>query len=118
MKDTPANPRRVLSHLKRLMREGDIILHEHPHDELSHALWDNRVTKYIQCKMPDVQILQVDELVPTVMPDLMDRNRHVSSPKDSARIRAKSSRDLMKKYLTILASAIERLELQIEHNEQ
>jgi len=33
------NPRRILGHLKRLMREGDEMLHERPFDEIAHAKW-------------------------------------------------------------------------------
>ena len=118
MKKPTANPRRVLGHLKRLMRAGDIMLHDRPLDELSHALWCDRVTKYIRLKMPDAQILRVDELLPIAVPDLMDRNRPRSNPIDAALARANSSRDLTKIYMTILASVIERLELQIENNKE
>jgi hypothetical protein len=116
MNDTPANLGRVLGNLKRLMREGDTLLDDPNSDELSHALWGDRVTKYISKKMPYVQILRVDELVPIVVPDLMDQNRPIKSQIESARIRLNSMRQLSKKYLAILASAIERLELHIELN--
>lgn len=41
------NPRRTLSHLNRLMREGDVLVEQRPLDEITHAKWIDRARKYL-----------------------------------------------------------------------
>ncbi|MBL7076299.1 MAG: hypothetical protein ISS31_02405 [Kiritimatiellae bacterium] len=111
------NPNRTLSHLKRLTREGRALLDERPLDELAHAKWFDRAERYLERKMPDVQVLPPDQLISIKMPDLMSPTYRRPHPLDAAMGRSEQSQKLIQKMLGIIASARERLELQIESQE-
>lgn len=112
MNESQDNPRRTLGHLRRLRRDGKDLINTRPLDEIAHAMWCDRMKKYLQRKMPDVRIPPPHELVPVNMPNLLAPDYHPSHPIDAAFRRATSGGQLVQAYLTILASAIERFELE------
>jgi hypothetical protein len=114
MKRQPDSRRRTLAHLKRLMCDGRDLAHERPLDEIAHATWMDRAEKYMERKLPDVRIPPPYELIHVEMPDLLSPDYRPSHPLDAAMARAESGRQLMGKMQAILASAIERLELELE----
>jgi hypothetical protein len=114
MTETRDNTKRTLSHLKRLIREGRVLLEKHPLDELAHAKWFDRAERYLDRKMPDVQVLPPDQLISIKMPDLMSPTFRLPHPLDAAMSRSEQSQRLIQKMLGIIASATERLELQLE----
>lgn len=54
------NPRRILGHLKRLMREGDEMLHDQPLDEVAHAKWCDRTEKYMTILASAIERLELN----------------------------------------------------------
>jgi len=114
MTDSRDNPKRTLSHLKRLSREGRALLNDRPHDELAHAKWFDRARRYLERKMPGVRMLPPDQLISVKMPNLMDPTYRRPHPLDAARSRSEQGCKLTLKMLGIVASATERLELQLE----
>ena len=114
MKESQDNPKRTLSHLKRLTREGRVLLHDRPLDELAHAKWFDRAKRYLERKMPDVQVLPPDQLISIRMPDLLSPSYKRPHPLDAAMSRSQQGQKLIQKMLAIIASATERLELRIE----
>ena len=118
MRKTQDNPRRTLGHLKRLMREGEDLLLSRPLDEFAHALWYDRAEKYLNRKMPELKIPPPDQLVSIEMPDLLASGHQRSHPIDAAFARASTGGELVGKLMAILASAIERLELKLESEEE
>jgi hypothetical protein len=116
MADSGKDARRTLGHLKRLIREGEDLARDRPLDELAHARWFERATNYIRRKMPAVAIPPLPQLVPANvrMPDLLAPGYRAPHPIDAAMTRARKGRELMSQMVIVLASAIERLELEIE----
>jgi hypothetical protein len=114
MKKSLDNPKRTLSHLKRLTREGMALLDECPLDEWAHAKWLDRAERYLECKMPDVQVLPPDQLISIKIPNLLNPDYAKPHPFDAAISRSEQGQKLIQKYLTIIASAIERIELKLE----
>ncbi|MBT3194481.1 MAG: hypothetical protein HN341_18190 [Verrucomicrobia bacterium] len=114
MTESRDNPRCTLSHLKRLTREGSALLHDRPLDELAHAKWLDRAEKYLERKMPDVQVLPPDQLISIKMPNLLSPNYSKPHPLDAAMSRSEQGQRLIQKFQAIIASAIERLELTLE----
>ena len=115
MTESQDNPKRTLSHLKRLTREGRVLLHERPLDELARARWLDRTKRYLQRKMPDVQVLPAYQLVSVRMPDLLGPSYKPPHPLDAAMSRNEQGHKLIQKMLCIIAIAIERLELRMEN---
>ena len=64
--------------------------------------------------MPGVRMLPPDQLISVKMPNLMDPTYRRPHPLDAARSRSEQGCKLTLKMLGIVASATERLELQIE----
>ena len=114
MTKTPDNTKRTLSHLKRLTREGRVLLDERPLDELAQAKWFDRAQRYLEHKMPDVQVLPPDQLISIEMPDLMSPSYRPPHPLDAAMSRSEQTQRLTQKMLGIIASATEKLELKLE----
>jgi hypothetical protein len=114
MTESRDNPKRTLAHLKRLTREGRALLGERPLDELAHAKWFGRAERYLERKMPDVRVLPPDQLISIKMPDLMSPTYRRPHALDAAMSRSEQSQKLIQKMLGIIASATERLELQLE----
>jgi hypothetical protein len=114
MTESRDNPKRTLSHLKRLTRDGQALLHDRPLDEWAHAKWVDRAKRYLERKMPDVQVLPLDQLISIKMPDLLSPNYRKPHPLDAAMSRCEQGQKLIQKFLAIIASAIERLELTLE----
>jgi len=108
------NPKRTLSHLKRLTREGQTLLREWPLDELARARWFDRARRYLNRKMPDVQVLPPDQLIDVRMPNFLSPTYRQPHPLDAAMSRNRQGHKLSQKMLSIIASAIERLELRLE----
>lgn len=90
------------------------MLNEHPLDEVKHAKWFDRAERYLARKMPDVQVLPPAQLISIKMPDLMSPTHRQPHPLDAAMSRSEQGQKLTKKMLGIIASATERLELQLE----
>ena len=109
--------RRVLSSIRRLRRDGEVLLRERPLDEMAHAKWIDRADRYLRKRVSDARILPSDQLVPVKMPNLLAPDFRKPHPFDAAAARAESGRRLAEKYLAICASAEERLELQLEQEE-
>lgn len=118
MTESRDNPRRTLSHLKRLTRDGKALLHDRPLDELAHAKWFDRARRYLERKMPDVRILPPDQLISVRMPNLLSPTYKRPHPLDAAMSRSQQGQKLNRKMLTIIASAIERLELTLESEDK
>ncbi|MBT3382053.1 MAG: hypothetical protein HN742_19720 [Lentisphaerae bacterium] len=114
MTQSADNPRRTLSHLKRLMREGDELVEQRPLDELAHAKWLDRARKYLERKIPEMEIPPPWELSRTPFPDLLSRDYRPPHPIDAALARAESGRDLMGQMMVFIAHAAERLEAELE----
>ncbi len=114
MTESRENPKRTLGHLKRLTREGRVLLDERPLDELAHAKWSDRAKRYLARKMPDVQILPPDQLISVKMPNLLSPSYRRPHPLDAAMSRSRQGQKLIQKMLGIIASATERLELRLE----
>ena len=106
--------RRTLAHLRRLTREATELLQSRPLDELAHARWIERTLNYVHRKMPGVKILPLDQLVPVTMPDLLRPGFRLPHPLDAAMRRSNHGQQLIRKLRAILASAMERLELELE----
>ena len=100
------------------MREGNETFHDRPFDEIAHAKWIERTENYIQRRMPDVRIPSCNEVLPIDIPDLLDPNYRKSDPFDATIARTDSGRNLAEIFITMLASAIERLELEIENEDK
>ncbi len=107
-------PKRTLGHLKRLSRDGRTLLHERPLDELAHAKWLDRAKRYLDRKMPEVQVLPPDQLIPVRMPNFLSPSYKQPHPLDAAMSRFEQRQKLIQKMLGIIASAIEMLELRME----
>ena len=105
------NPRRTIGHLKRLIREGEDLLHNRPLDEWAHAKWTDRAIRYLKRKMPDFPVPTAYELQPVQMPDFMSPNYKKPHPLDVAMTRSENGQKRMRKLVPILTSAAERLEL-------
>ena len=118
MTDSTDNPRRTLSHLKRLTREGQALLHDGPLDELGHAKWFDRARRYLERKIPEVQILPVDQLISVKMPNFLSPTYKRPHPLDAAMSRSEQGQKLILKMLAIIASATERMELRLEAEDQ
>ena len=114
MSELRHNPRRTLSHLKRLTREGKALLHDRPLDEIAHAKWFDRAHRYLERKMPDVHILPPDQLISIRMPNLLSSTYKRPHPLDAAMSRSEQGQKLNRKMLAIIASATERLEMKLE----
>ena len=114
MTESRDNPKRTLSHLKRLTREGRALLEERPLDELARAKWSDRARRYLNRKMPGVQVLPPSQLIDARMPNFLSPTYRPPHPLDAAISRNRQGRKLSQKMLSILASAIERLELRLE----
>ena len=110
------NARQTLGHLKRLTREGRALLHDRPLDEWAHARWIERADRYLRRQIPGIDIPSALQLVPHRIPDLLDPNHEPPHPIDAAMGRCQHGRQLVEKYLVILARATEQLELNIELN--
>ena len=114
MTESQDNPKRTLSHLRRLTRDGQALLHDRPLDEWAHAKWLDRAERYLERKMPEVQVLPPDQLISIKMPNLLSPDYRKPHPLDAAMSRSEQGQKLIQKFLTIIASAIERLELTLE----
>lgn len=114
MSETRDNPKRTLSHLKRLTRDGLSLVEQRPLDEMAHAYWLERAERYLKRKMPEVHVPTASELIPTRMPNLLSAAYKPPHPLDAAMSRSQKGQRLIQKMLGIIASAIERLELRIE----
>ncbi len=118
MKDeSKPSTRRILSSIHRLRRDGETLLRERPLDEIAHAKWTDRADKYLRKRMPNVHIAPPYELEPVTIPNFLDPSYRPSHPMDSALARTEAGKRLAQKYLSILASAQERLELKLETEE-
>ena len=106
--------RRILSSVRRLIRDGEKLFDERPLDEIVHVKWIDRADRYLRKRVPDIYIAPPHELEPTQMPDLLAPDYRKPHPMDAALGRAESGRRLAQKYLTICAQAQERLELELE----
>jgi hypothetical protein len=116
MTDPEQDARRTLGHLKRLIREGEDLARDRPLDELAHAKWFERATNYVRRKMPAVTIPPLSQLVPANarMTNWLAPGYRAPHPVDAAMTRARKGRELMSQMVIVLASAVERLELEIE----
>ena len=114
MTKSPDNPRRTLSHFKRLSREGKALLSDRPLDELAHAKWFERTRRYLEQKMPEVQILPPDQLISVKMPNPLSPTYRQPHQLDAAIHRCDQGRKLTQQMLAIVASATERIELRLE----
>jgi len=114
MTQSTDNPRRTLGHLKRLTREGQELLDNRPLDELAHAKWIMRTMNYLARKMPEVQVLPLHQLISLEMPNTLDPGYKRPHPLDAAMRRNDQGQQIIQKLLAVLASARERLELQLE----
>jgi len=116
MTQSTGNPRRTLGHLKRLMREGDDLVEQTPLDEIAHAKWMDRAQRYLERKIPGMEIPPLWKLHPTPLPDLLDPDLRTPDPIDATLTRAERGRDLVGQLMVFLAHAIENLEADLEAN--
>lgn len=79
MSESQDNPKRTLSHLRRLTRDGQTLLHDRPLDEWAHAKWLYRAERYLERKMPEVQVLPPDQLISIKMHTIECRCRFTRS---------------------------------------
>ena len=115
MRDQEApSTKRILSSIRRLRRDGELLLRERPLDEIAHAKWIDRADRYLRKRVPETHIAPLNQLAPVQMPNLLSPNYRKPHPADSALARADSGRRLAEKYLAICASAQERLELKLD----
>lgn len=114
MNESANNPRRTLSHFKRLVREGEDLAEHRPLDEVANTKWLQRAIRYVSRKMPDVTIASPSDACPVEMRNLLDTDYEPPDPSDAAVARAESGRALMRQRLVILAHAIEQLEAKLE----
>ena len=117
MRTSVDNPRRTLGHLKRLMREGDELLEQRPLDEIAHAKWLDRARKYLERKIPGLEIPPPWELTGKIPVNPFSPDFKHTSPLEGTLARAESGRNLMGHMMVFIAHGIERIEAQLEVDE-
>ena len=103
-------PKRVLSHLLRLQREGEALLNQRTLEQLTEGMWSHRLFSYLRKISTDPETF--DRLIwNTPMPDLLhDPPTPIRSVAEMTRVQKKH----VTKHLVTLAGAIEQFEAQYQ----
>ncbi len=96
-----------------MMREGEDLIENKPLDEFAHAKWSDRVQKYLNRKLPEIEIPAPWKLM-GVPPNPLSNDRQQKDPIDSKLARTENGKQEMRHMMVFLARGIERLEFYLE----